>query len=118
MAKNDIPEKSGFNSIVIGTEVTGDIRCKGDIRIDGILKGNLISEGKVVIGSTGKITGEITAKNIDIFGVIEGKLSIKELLSLKSSSKVLGDILTSKISIEPGCIFTGTCKMDATDNKK
>jgi cytoskeletal protein CcmA (bactofilin family) len=40
---------------------------------------------------------------------------VGQLLNLKASSKINGDIITSKLSIEPGALFTGNCKMSDTD---
>jgi cytoskeletal protein CcmA (bactofilin family) len=116
MAKYIEPEQNSHNTITNGTEITGDINSNGDIRLDGFLKGNLKTKGKVVIGSTGKVTGTITCKNSDIFGYVEGKVFVTELLSLKSTANVQGDILTNKLAIEPGCKFTGSCSMEINGN--
>jgi len=72
----------------------------------------LVTKGKLVVGPSGSITGDIQCKNADISGKIEGKISVSELLTLKASSKFTGDIITGKLAIEPGAIFTGTCSMN------
>jgi len=104
---------ASINLIGNGTSIVGDITSNGDMRIDGTLQGNITISGKLVVGSTGKIEGNITCQNADISGEIQGKATITELLSLKASSKLLGDIVTGKISIEPNATFTGTCNMGA-----
>ena len=105
-------ESNAINIIGVGTEITGEILSNGDVRIDGKLKGNIQTKGKLVIGPTGVIIGDIKCKNADVSGKIDGKVAVSELLSLKSTSKIHGDIITNKLSIEPGSIFTGTCNMD------
>ncbi len=115
MAKYVETDQNSHNTITNGTEIIGDINSNGDIRLDGALKGNLKTKGKVVVGSTGKVTGTITCKNSDIFGLMEGKIFVSELLSLKSTAILKGDIITNKLAIEPGCKFSGTCSMDATN---
>jgi cytoskeletal protein CcmA (bactofilin family) len=115
MGKYNETETPAINLISNGTDITGDIKSGGDTRIDGSLKGNLNTKGKVVIGQTGKVKGEIICKNSEVSGVIEGKISVSQLLILKASSKITGDITTSKLSIEPGAIFSGNCKMSDTD---
>jgi cytoskeletal protein CcmA (bactofilin family) len=116
MAKSNEIESTSINLISNGTEIIGDIKSTGDIRIDGFLTGNLNIKGKVVIGPTGKISGEVICKNSEVSGFIEGKITVEQLLSLKASSTILGDIDTSKLSIEPGAKFSGNCKM--IDNEK
>jgi len=87
MAKYNDNEMTSNNINLIGqgTEITGDVNCGGDLRIDGNLTGNINSRGKVVVGETGKIKGEIACKNSDISGIIEGKITVIELLSLKAT---------------------------------
>jgi len=99
------------NFITAGTEITGDLISNEGIRIEGTLTGNISTKGKLVIGETGKVKGEITCKNAEVFGSIEGKISVGELLSLRKSSRINGDILTNKLAIEPGSKFTGNCNM-------
>ncbi len=111
MAKNFEPENKLPNMIGQGTKITGDIETNGDIRIDGIIEGNINSKGKVVLGSNGEIKGEVYCSNAELGGVLNGKIVVSELLSLKASSKLQGDIKTTKLNIEPGALFTGTCNM-------
>lgn len=117
MAKNIQPENNGvINIIGNGTKITGNIETSGDIRIDGVLLGNLSTQGKIVIGVTGSVEGEVVCVNSDVSGQLKGKISVKELLSLKATAKIFGDIITNKLAIEPNAIFTGTCNMGGENN--
>ncbi len=113
MARNNEADSSATNMIRTGTEITGDINCKEDIRIDGKLFGNLKSAGKVVVGENGLIEGTIECAYATIFGDIKGTTNVNELLSLKSTANLVGDIVTNKLQIEPGANFSGSCKMGA-----
>ena len=115
MVKFNETDNATINLISSGTDITGDIKSNGDIRIDWTLTGNLNTKGKVVIGPTGKVSGEVFCKNSEVSGIVEGKINVGQLLNLKASSKILGDITTSKLSIEPGARFTGNCKMSDND---
>lgn len=116
MAKNHETEAPAINIIRKGTDIVGDVTCTGDIRIDGNLKGTLTSEGKVVVGPSGVVDGEVTCKNADVSGNINAKVVVKELLQLKATANIIGDINTNKLSIEPGANFTGTCNMGTVIN--
>ena len=111
MAKNNESESLLGNMIKSGTEINGDIKCKGDIRIDGKLFGSLHTEGRLVVGESGRIEGDITCKNADISGTLKAKISVNELLTLKASCNLDGEISTNKLQIEPGANFTGSCQM-------
>ncbi len=117
MAKNNEEfDSTAINLLGVGTNINGDINSNGDIRINGILIGNLTTKGRVIIGDTGKIKGEINCKNADILGQIEGKLFVTESLSLKATASITGEITIGRISIEPGCKFNGICKMTDTNS--
>ena len=104
---------ASVNMIGAGTIITGDIVSKGDIRIDGTLKGSINTEGRVVLGGEGIIEGDVICKDADISGTIKAKITVSQLLSLKTTAKLNGDIITNKLSIEPGAAFSGSCSMGA-----
>jgi cytoskeletal protein CcmA (bactofilin family) len=106
-------ENNVINQIGVGTEITGDVSTNGDIRFDGVLTGNLKTKGKVVIGETGAVKGEINCKNSVVEGKVEGKIVVAELLTLKATSSLQGDIVTRRLAIEPGAKFSGNCNMAA-----
>jgi len=101
------------NLIGVGTTIVGDVTSSGDIRIDGSLSGSVNTKGKVVVGTTGMVDGNVNASNADISGELNGAISVSELLSLKSTAKLDGDIIANKLAIEPGASFTGSCSMGA-----
>lgn len=101
------------NSLGHGTTVKGDIESNGDFRIDGTLIGTIRTKGKVVIGATGNIDGEIFCQNADIEGEATAQVTVEDLLTIKSNAKLSGDVKTGKLAIEPGAQFSGTCKMGA-----
>jgi cytoskeletal protein CcmA (bactofilin family) len=94
-----------------GTTIKGDIQSNGDFRIDGTLLGSIQSKGKIVIGETGNVEGEVTCRNADVSGKVKAQITVSELLTLKSTARLSGEITTSKLSIEPGAKFSGTCNM-------
>lgn len=117
MAKNnDQVDYTGINLVSNGTTINGEINSTGDLRIDGILNGNITTKGKIVIGDTGSIKGEIHCKNADILGKVEGRIYVSELLTLKASATITCEIFINKLAIEPGCKFNGTCDMNATSS--
>ena len=111
--KNTTNNSSAINIVGVGTVINGDIISKSDIRIDGVLKGSVKTKGKLVVGSSGVVDGDVECENADVSGEINAKITVSQLLSLKSTSKLNGDIVTNKLSIEPGSSFSGSCSMGA-----
>ena len=112
--EKSIQEKSfqaGNTLIGPGTIITGDIVSNVDVRIDGILKGNISGSAKIVLGKDGVVEGNIEGRQADIMGSVRGKISIKELLSLRGTASVHGDINAGKLEIESTVTFNGSCQM-------
>ncbi|MDD5148955.1 MAG: polymer-forming cytoskeletal protein [Flavobacterium sp.] len=99
------------NRIVEGTIIKGDIISQADFRLDGELIGNFQSKGKIVIGPTGSVTGDIICKNADIEGKFNGKIQVIEILNVKSKASIYGEVTVGKLSVEPGADFSASCMM-------
>ena len=100
-----------INSIMEGTSIEGEIRSDSNIRIDGRVKGIVNAKGRVIVGQTGTIEGEVVCQSSDVEGTVIGKINCQDLLSLKATAKLQGDINTKQLAIEPGAVFTGNCSM-------
>lgn len=99
------------NRIVEGTIIKGDIISQADFRFDGELTGNFHSSGKLVIGPTGSVVGDISCNNADIEGKVNGNIQITEILNVKSKASIQGQVTVGKLSVEPGADFSATCTM-------
>jgi cytoskeletal protein CcmA (bactofilin family) len=117
MSKPKETEVPSINLLGSGTIVKGEIKLNGDFRIDGTFIGSIQCKGKVVVGTTGVIEGEIICQNADFSGEIKATVKVSELLTLKESAKFTGDMTTNKLAIEPGARFSGNCIMESSGMK-
>lgn len=111
MSKPIINEVKALNTIAQDTKIKGNIESDGDIRIDGILIGDLDCKGRVVVGPDSRINGTIRCSSAEIMGFVNGEIVVKDLLSLKGSATITGNLTMGKLSVEPGARFVGHCKM-------
>lgn len=83
--------------------ITGTINSITDIRIDGFVNGNVLSQAKIVIGPTGKVTGDIQCEDLTVEGIVEGNISVSRTLYFRKTSQV-GQFVAKfqKIIIEEG----------------
>ncbi len=114
--KTQFESAEKLNKLIEGTKIVGDIITDTSLSIDGEIVGNIFSRSKVLIGETGVVFGNINCIEADIEGKITGSLEIENLLILREKSKIIGDILTSKLHIEEGAIFLGSCQMSGQDS--
>lgn len=104
-------DNNSVSRISAGTVIKGEIISPNDIRIDCSFEGTLKVKGKVVVGSTATIKGDIICDNCDICGKLEGNVYVKDTLGLKDGCSVNGNLHIKRISVELGSTFNGNCRM-------
>lgn len=102
---------STINTLVEGTTVSGNIETQGDLRIDGTITGTINCGGKLIIGASGFIDGEVVTHNAVIEGKFNGNLDVHEVLDVRETATVTGEIKTGKLLVQNGATFTGNCDM-------
>src|ERR1700739_4188266 len=116
-SKTKLPgSEAPFGSTTIigaGTTINGNIESSSDIRVDGVLVGNVSSKAKILIGPDGVVNGDIKGVQADVAGKINGKIKVEELLQLRDNANVQGDIYAGRLQIEPTATFNGQCHMGA-----
>ena len=112
MARLDMmPEGNASSRISAGTVIKGEIISPNDIRIDCVFEGKLMVKGKVVVGESATIKGDIICDNADIYGKVDGNIYVKDTLGLKDGCTMNGNLHIRRISVELGSTFNGNCKM-------
>jgi len=108
---NSSTPMNSINSIVRGTSINGEITSDTDIRIDGIITGNISCNATVIIGETGVVEGDIICTSATVEGRFKGSLIVKETLKVKERAVIEGDISVKQLVVQPGAVFNGNCKM-------
>lgn len=112
MAKIEMTSNvNAVSRVSAGTVIKGEIMSPCDIRIDGTFEGKLQANGRVVIGETAIIKGDIICVNIDLWGKVDGNIYVKDTLSLKEGCVVNGNLHIKRLAVELGSKFNGNCKM-------
>ena len=84
---------------------------QGTTLVEGNIKGNIKTTGKIVVGKTGVVNGSLEGENADFEGGFSGKLKLSGMLTLRSSAYIEGEVEIAKLSVEPGATFNATCTM-------
>jgi cytoskeletal protein CcmA (bactofilin family) len=107
-----------LNLIGAGTIVEGNIHTKGNIRVDGKVRGEVHSTENLAVGATGEIEGGVAGKNVIIAGRVKGNVASVEKLVLESKSVVQGDIRAQRLVIDEGAVFDGQVAMTDRSQQK
>jgi cytoskeletal protein CcmA (bactofilin family) len=95
-----------------GVEVEGNMNVSsGLIRLNARFKGDIASDGPVVVHEQGEVEGNIHSRAASIAGKVKGTVHVKDRLEIKEHGIVLGDIYTPCLLVDPGGFFNGQCHM-------
>lgn len=97
----------GFNS-----SIEGLVKTQGSVRVDGRLRGDVETQGSLIIGEKGSLEGNVIAKSVTVAGQLQGNVRVSEKIELNKTARLVGDIVSKFVVIEDGAEFTGHCKMD------
>jgi cytoskeletal protein CcmA (bactofilin family) len=107
-ADNDRPR------FVIGAllSIEGDLESKGDVLVDGRVRGN-ITCNRLIVGADASIEGDILADEVVIRGKVAGPIRAGSV-SIEATGRVEGYIYHATLSVEAGAVFQGVsrCRKD------
>jgi cytoskeletal protein CcmA (bactofilin family) len=91
--------------------IEGKLTSNGNVRIDGVVKGNVEAKGNLTVGETGNIQGDINADSVTVGGKVEGVINAKDKITLESKAFLKGDLVTKVLVVDAGAIFEGKSSM-------
>lgn len=92
--------------IAKGCVISGKLKLENDIQVDGIVEGQLHIEGVMVVAESGRVKGEVYAKQLIVNGILEGDCHAEQIQIL-ANGRVKGKVWSNNLSIEPGGKFFG-----------
>jgi cytoskeletal protein CcmA (bactofilin family) len=99
--------------------VKGEISGNEDLHIDGAVEGLVqLDERKVTIGATAKLTADIIAGEVIVYGSVKGNVRGKGKVEIKKDGSVNGDLTTAQIIIEDGAYFKGSIEIEKSADEE
>jgi cytoskeletal protein CcmA (bactofilin family) len=95
-----------------GAVFEGKLTFEGAVRIDGTLKGEVFSDGVLIVGEGAQVEAEIDVGEALVQGSIIGNIRAKRSIELHASARVRGDLTTPGLQIAKGAVFEGRCSME------
>lgn len=103
----------GKASIGPTIHIKGDVTGDENLHIEGKVEGTVnLAAHELVVGKSGKVHADITAKLIRIDGEVQGDITGKEKVIISATGNVRGNIVTPRMSLEDGAKFKGSIDMD------
>ena len=99
VSTTDNEQNSGSCLIAKGTTIEGKFNSADDVRVEGIIKGEVYCEKRLIVGATGWIDGKINTQEATIRGQIKGDLIVAGILRLESTAKIEGNIVAKGLEV-------------------
>jgi len=95
-------------------KVSGDIESNEDLLIEGEVSGTITTtDHEVVVGTSGRVQADISAKTIRIEGEVQGDITATERVVISASGDVQGNVTAPRVILEDGGRFKGSVDMGA-----
>ena len=104
-------ELNGF--LDAGCEVQGDLRFDSTFRVHGRFKGNVQSDGRLIVGEGGVVEGVVAVGELSVSGRLEGRVDAGRRIEIGAKGRVEGEINSPILVIESGAFFEGQCTMNS-----
>src|SRR5713226_632533 len=99
--------------------VKGEISGNEDLYIDGTVEGLVhLDERKLTVGATAKLTADVIAGEVIVYGSVSGNVRGKGKIEIKKDGSVNGDLTTAQIIIEDGAYFKGSIEIEKSAEKE
>ncbi len=93
-------------------ELNGEITFKDMLRINGHIAGRVTSpKGTLIVDASALIDGDIDVGVVMISGTVNGDVVGHERVELGPASIINGSISTRTLTMKPGAVFQGDCRM-------
>jgi cytoskeletal protein CcmA (bactofilin family) len=87
----------------------GELSANEDLLIEGQFDGTVnLQDHCLTVGANGRVTAEIQARQVVIYGTVKGNVSAREKIDVRRTGNVTGDLTSASISIEEGAYFKGS----------
>ena len=108
---NGVKEAGETCVISVGTVIEGKFKASENVRLDGMMKGEVKCDKRLVMGEKGKVEGNVETKDAVIMGTLEGELTVSGTLTLKGTALIKGIITAKSLIVEEGARYFGECNV-------
>lgn len=103
----------GRNVLSSDVEIKGKVKFANDLVVDGLIEGEIISDGSLTVGENARIKAEIKTRSVVIYGKVHGNIDVTDRVDIRANAELVGDIKAGTLSIEAGAIFVGKSTVGA-----
>lgn len=98
-----------------GTSVEGKLTFDGTLQINGDYRGEIYSDGTLIVGPDAHIAARIVVGTLIIDGTVEGAVEAKTKIEVRPNGRLVANVIAKGLVIHDGGLFEGTSQSSAAD---
>ena len=112
MSEHSKLRDGGGGSFAKDLVVRGELRGKGDLRIDGRFVGVVELDGDLAVGAEASVQAPVTVCDLEVAGELRGEVRASGAVAIRGGGRVFGDVRASRLGIDDGGALQGGIDMD------
>ena len=93
-----------------GTEFEGLLSFRGDLRVEGVLSGEVTAQGRLVIAPGARVEAKVEVDELVVAGQLTGDATARQRLELQATGRLVGSVRTPRLTVQDGAHLEGRCE--------
>jgi cytoskeletal protein CcmA (bactofilin family) len=110
-APNGATEVNRGGTLSSGVSIKGTVRFQKELTLDCEVEGRIDSQGRLTVGKSAKIIGDIKTRSVIVDGTVNGNITAGERCELRAGCTVNGDIEAPRLVVDEAASFIGSAKI-------
>lgn len=112
-----IKQRPRSGPVVSIPELDGELSFKDMLRVNGHIAGKVTSQnGTLIVDLSARVDADIEVRVAVISGTVNGDIIGHERVELGPAAIINGNISTRALTMKPGAVFQGDCRMLKNEN--
>lgn len=110
-APNGATDINRGGTLSSGVSIKGSVRFQKELTLDCEVEGRIDSQGRLTVGKSAKIKGDIKTRSVIVDGTVNGNITAEERCELRAGCSVNGDIEAPRLVVDEAASFVGSAKI-------
>jgi cytoskeletal protein CcmA (bactofilin family) len=94
-----------------GTRLEGKLSSQGHVRIEGMVAGDVLAQGRVAVTEQASVEGDVFGEVVTVAGYVRGNI-VARGVAVTRTGRVLGALRLERLATEEGCFLQGNATME------
>jgi len=88
----------------------GVLTFRGAARVEGALRGEVVGEGRLVVGPRARVHATVEVDELVLAGELEGEVTARARTEILAGARLAGTLSTARLAMADGASLDGRCQ--------